>query len=55
MSENSYTVEMPNRAIKHLHTNHLREFKVGVNRIVCEEDHEEFGNIESCERGIYDN
>jgi len=26
MFENSYTVEMPNRAIRNLHANHLREF-----------------------------
>jgi len=56
MSGNSYTVEMPNGAIRHLHANNLREFKVGVIiGMVFEEDNEKFGSIESCETGIYDN
>jgi len=57
MYENSYTAEIPKGAKRQLHANHLREFKVGVNgiRIVFEEDNETFGNIESCETGIYDN
>jgi len=54
MAENSYTVEMPNGAIRHLHANHLRPYKVGVNGvgIVFDSDEEKYGSIEGCETGI---
>jgi len=57
VSDNSYTVAMPDNAIKHLHANHLRTYNVGVNGIgvIFESDEEKMGRIVPCETGVSGN
>ena len=53
LSENSYTVAMPNGSIRHLHANMLREFHVSVHGVgvIFQDDSEKFGEVEWCETG----
>jgi len=45
---------MPNGATRHLHANHIRDFKIRVNGVgvIFEEDADKFGNVECCETGV---
>ena len=45
---------MLNGAIRHLHVNHLRQFKIGVNgvEIIFEDETDKFGSVEYCETGV---
>ncbi len=54
LSENSYAIAMPEGVVRHLHANHLREFKVQVKGvgIIFEDEADRFGEVECCETGI---
>jgi len=54
LSDNSYTIAMPNGAIRHLHANHIREFRVQVQEvgIIFEDEADKYGEIEYCETGL---
>src|SRR5258708_4976185 len=53
LSENSYMVNMSDGAVRNLHANHLRQFRVPIGGVgvIFEDESENFGEIECCETG----
>ena len=54
LSPNSYSISMPDSAIRHLHANHLREFKIRVQGVgvIYDDVENKIGEVKCCETGI---
>src|SRR6266496_1623172 len=54
ISENSYTIKLPDGSIRHLHANFLRLFKTRIQGVgvIFQDDEEKFGEVEICETGL---
>src|SRR6266496_4939618 len=54
ISENSYTIKLPDGSIRHLHANFLRLFKTRIQGVgvIFQDNQEKFGEVSICETGL---